>query len=387
MQIVLKLEHYVELAEQAGMSKSVVAKKTGITVFQLNHLIQNDSPKIDRRHLAKFCNFLVDEGLEERSALPAALFASKPDDFWTMLSGCHMIKLCMGVRRDDHRHDMVVIAADSIIQANVLYRLTESGRSAEKRREHQIIDPSLVPTWQENGEEEAKIQQEAKRRYKTFLRKRDARAIICFGSVKSNPIIELSVADCFKRTKAFESQDDLPGAIKRTCPFLFIYRDRDPHPPSCCGGLRLSDDEAADGPGIYYEDADGEWIRAAWDENSDAALVFYRFNIARGQHDVVLGGYSGRGTRCLAEYLRQKGADEFWPPIISRDGFGIGVYIVQFKFRPEKDKTQSPYTMDRRVSSTKIMRLSEKVLETRVKFPEQSHLQKASQSKAKPKAR
>ncbi|MFV1965916.1 MAG: helix-turn-helix domain-containing protein [Pirellulaceae bacterium] len=383
MQIVLKLEQYVEQAEQKGISKSVIADKTGLSIYQLNHLIRNDSAKIDRRNLAKFCSFLVDEGLEDRSELPAVLFASKPDEFWAMLSGCHTIELCMGVRRDNHWHDKVVIAADSMIQANVLYRLTEFGRNTNQKRQRQIIDQSLVPTWQVNGVDETNIQQEAESRYEAFLRKKGDRAIICFGSMKSNPIIELSVAGCFKDTKPFESQDNVPVVNKRTCPFLFIYRPDDSHPPSCCGGLKLSDNEASEGPGIYYEDAKGEWIRAACDENSDVALVFYRFDIARGQHDVVLGGYSGRGTRCLAEYLRHKGADEFWPPIISRDGLEIGVYIVQFNFRPDGRKTQNPDAMDQHVSKTTVTPLSEKVLEPRAKLPKQSHSQKASRTKAR----
>ncbi len=51
---------------------------------------------------------------------------------------------------------------------------------------------------------------------------------------------------------------------------------------------------------------------------------------------MVWGGYSGRSTRRLAEMLRDRRADEFWPPAVDTEHLRVGAFIVRFWFRPRR---------------------------------------------------
>ena len=76
--------------------------------------------------------------------------------------------------------------------------------------------------------------------------------MICLGSIKSNPVAELILAEAFG-CEPFQSADELEHAHERACPIFLRYRADDPHPPSCSGGLRLSRHQDSPSPGLYYE--------------------------------------------------------------------------------------------------------------------------------------
>ena len=377
MKIYLKLQTYLQKVLN-NTSRAKIAEDMQLTEFQLKNLLNNETPKIDRRHLAKVCRYLVDMGLADQHELPAGLFRMQPEHFWQLLTERKRVEMFMGVRRDDHWNDQVVIAADSVIQANFLYRMSQVSRTGVKRRKsrpsksRQIIDPRLVRAWGVNGSEDSDIQAEAKRLFRGFLKSHEDEdvednALIGFGSVKSNPVIEPSIAWCFRRAKPFISEDDVDDAQERTCPFVVLYRDTDPHPPSVCGGTRLSRKDPGSGPGIYYEEPDGKWHRIAWDEHSDAALVFYRLDKVSGQLIMVMGGFSGRGTRCLAELLRGDDADVFWPPVSTNDYVEVGAFIVHFTLRP-RNKRRHQQPLYQRIANTQVIRLSNDVVERRIRI-------------------
>ena len=61
------------------------------------------------------------------------------------------------------------------------------------------------------------------------------RALVCLGSVKSNPVVELVLAELF-HCEPFVSQDEVNDPRERNCPIFMRLRDNDPHPASCSVG-------------------------------------------------------------------------------------------------------------------------------------------------------
>ena len=156
------------------------------------------------------------------------------------------------------------------------------------------------------------------------------KAMVCLGSVKSNPTVELVLANAFG-CDAFVTQDNVSKATERACPFFLRYRDRDPHPPACSAGMQLSKSERAEEAGLYYETADGSWAFAGGaTPGRDAALVFYIFRESLGRLEMVLSGFSGRATRLLARTLAHR-AEDFWPPIFHENYLQVGAYLVQYE--------------------------------------------------------
>ena len=102
------------------------------------------------------------------------------------------------------------------------------------------------------------MQKDAVKLYRTFDRDTTDRGLVLFGSVKSNPVVCISIAKAFDGAKPFESQDAVATPNDRSCPFMLLYRDEDPHPSCCCGGLKLSKDREGEGAGIYFEPALGD---------------------------------------------------------------------------------------------------------------------------------
>ena len=160
--------------------------------------------------------------------------------------------------------------------------------------------------------------------------------MICIGSIKSNPVVELLFSDVFGCTP-FVTEDDVDDVSARSCPFFLRYRDTDPKPDSASAGTRLSKNEDAPEPGFYYEKDDGTW-EFAGGKNQDTAMVFYIYREALGRLDMVLSGFSGRATRLLARTLAIRG-EEFWPPVYEKGGDIIGAYLVTYA-RPEDEQTR-----------------------------------------------
>jgi hypothetical protein len=173
--------------------------------------------------------------------------------------------------------------------------------------------------------------------FNSFVNAQGDRGLICIGSVKSNPVVELVFADAFG-CSPFVTEDDIDDASARSCPFFLRYRDKDPKPDGASAGVRLSKNEDAPEPGFYYEKEDGTWTIAG-SKGRDTALVFYLFREALGRLDMVLSGFSGRATRLLSKTLAIRG-EEFWPPVYEEDGLQIGAYFVQYDntdHKPSRD--------------------------------------------------
>ncbi len=138
-------------------------------------------------------------------------------------------------------------------------------------------------------------------------------------------------------------------------------------------------------PGLYFETVVGEkWAHIPSDDQTDSALVVYRFDHQRKCLEMVLGGFSGRATQCLAEYLRTQDADKFWPSIISNQHLDLGVFVVKFIFRSRRKRDNTAAT-DASFSDAIVTPLSEKVLAARIK-PAKKRRRKSG-AKSKPRTR
>ena len=179
------------------------------------------------------------------------------------------------------------------------------------------------------------------------------KALVCLGSVKSNPTVELVLGEAFG-CEPFVSQDNVAKATDRSLPFFLRFRDRDPHPPACSAGLQLSKTEKVSEPGLYYEQADGTWVFAGGaTAGKDAALVFYIFRESLGRLDMVLSGFSGRATRLLARTLAHR-AEDFWPPVFHQDYLQVGAYIVTYEPSDTVDESSDILSTDLMANATVI---------------------------------
>jgi hypothetical protein len=176
----------------------------------------------------------------------------------------------------------------------------------------------------------------------TFQRRRPPNthtAHILIGSVKVNPVVDLLFASLFS-TEPFKSQDDVQHPRDRSCPILFRYRDDDPQPPSCIGGLKLARNREAKDPGIYFETADGEWERCRWVENKkDAAFLLYAYQTGLARLDVACGGFSSRATDQMANDLEAI-VSQIGKPAWNTESLRVGLHIIEFTV--EETATQTP---------------------------------------------
>jgi hypothetical protein len=241
-----------------------------------------------------------------------------------------------------------------------------SGSSAVRIPHPEHMRQSLV--WSPGAESSETAIERARQVYDDFGKSRQEKALVCLGSMKSNPVAELVMASAFD-CEPFQSQDGLARVSERACPLFLRYRDRDPHPESCWGGMRLAGDVETSAPGIYYEQADGTWAHCGSDESGqDVAFVFYVNCEPQGWMEMVIGGFSGRATRLLAKTLSSR-AEHFWPPTFSAFGKQFGAYIVKYSLPKESDHRQDLLRTDVHIAPT-IIPLDAAVFQRRLKQEE-----------------
>lgn len=376
MRIRLRVEHLLGLDRERHIALSKLAAAIGVSRHQLMHLLDNDAPHISRRTLGAVCEYLLGHGLVSPSDMFEQLFAIEPDAFWPMLATRQRIDMNLGVRwRKQMGWDQLIVAADAVLQSVLVNRLTgvsaesRTARSRIRRHAQQVINSELALSWGYHGSSDAEIQSGANSRFRQFLRQHNDKAVVSLGSIKSNPLTDPLIARGFKRAKAFGSQDAVSDPGERSVPFLMVYREDDPHPPSCWGGVRLHAADRKRKPGMYYESEAGQWELAPWSLLEDVALVYYRFLKGPQNLEMVLGGFSGRSTRCLAEMLRTGAAADFWPPVVDTNRVSMGAFIIKFTFRRRrKNEGITVRSHDRRIK-TEVITISKESLESRMATP------------------
>ncbi len=371
MRIQLRLFHLLGLQAADAPSISHLAKEIGITRHQLMHLLDRSSKQINRHALENVCKYLVQTERVLEAELPGALFVVKPDRFWSMARSCQHVEISMGTRWDARRCDHLVAAADSLLHAAVVNRITtlasdESRRKrARKQRPIPKIDPRLTPTWCAKTKTCDELKKDAIVKIEHFREKSSRNATICLGSVKSNPLSEPVIAFPFVNAVPFRSEDDFTEPVRRSCPCVMIYRKTDDKPLSCWGGRHLSAGDRKAKPGMYFETETGQWEYLPYESNRDAGLVYFRFDKIRRSLEMVIGGFTGRASRCVAAMLQTKDAEQFWPPVIRTDAYELGMYVVAFTFRPARDEEDEP--VHNRIKRATVIRLPDSVLQRRLK--------------------
>lgn len=333
------LGHTPDRRKRPGTIKAIV-EYTGLDRHQVASLLKNEAKYIPLEALSRLCDYLVEHGYASADELPGALFAVKPEHFWELLARRRKLEICVGVRRPaepESADSAWVVASDAVLMGAVLNGVSTLGGTDKLMRSQtqpvtrempthpELLKQTLV--WSPSPADSELATEYAKSVHDEFTSSPGDKALICLGSVKSNPVVEMIVADSFQ-AHPFKSEDNVSVAADRSIPFFLRYRDTDPHPDCVSAGIRLSKKEDAKEPGIYYEKADGSWEFAG---GQDTALVFYIYRESLGRLEMVLSGFSGRATRMLARTLSSRG-EEFWPPVYQENYLQIGAYIVKYQF-------------------------------------------------------
>jgi len=328
-----------------------ITDHTSLERHQVATLLANKTRYLSLDTLAQICDYLIQHHRANPQDLPGLLFGKEPDSFWDLFHREHL-EVCLGIRRSGD--EAWVTDSDAFMQGTLLNGISAPG--LVPKRKAQFLHQHLVPA--PNAETGAPDQNVANNLYKAFAEQGSNRALVAVGSVKICSISELVIAHAFD-TDPFASQDSVRHPQDRKCPFLFAYRADDPKPPSCCGGIKLARSKPLKKPGIYYEQADGQWVGCPWSKTTDAAVIFFIYRPPVERLEVVLGGFSGRATRCLAVALRAW-AGKLWPPCYATPQLEIGAYVVQFSFDADKSAAGSQ-------PSVEVIRLGGEVLKRRLK--------------------
>ncbi|HBE69852.1 MAG TPA: XRE family transcriptional regulator [Planctomycetaceae bacterium] len=332
--------------KRPGTIKAIV-EYTGLDRHQVASLLKNEAKYIPLEALSRLCDYLVEHGYASGDQLPGALFAVRPEAFWELIARRKKLEICVGVRRPDESdapETAWVVASDAVLAGEVLNGVSTLGGTdkllkpdinagptpnEEKPGTHpEMLKQTLV--WSPGITDSEMVNGRATEVHEEFSSTAGDKAMICLGSVKSNPVVELILADAF-HGQAFQTQDNVQKASDRRCPFFLRYRPHDPKVASISAGEKLSQTEASDEPGIYYEGADGKWLHAG---GQDTALVFYIYRESLGRLEMVLSGFSGRATRLLARTLSSR-SEAFWPPVYQENYLQIGAFIVQYDISGE----------------------------------------------------
>ena len=357
------LGHTPDRRKRPGTIKAIV-EYTGLDRHQVAALLKNEAKYIPIEALSRLCDYLIEYGYARAEELPGALFAITPENFWEMLARRSRLEICVGVRRppDDESADTAwIVASDSVLAGEVLNGVSTLGGTAKAISAQKGVGKDVphiehlrqTLVWSPGTMSSEQVQSRSQGVYDDFSEMGGDKAMVCLGSVKSNPTVELVLANAFG-CDPFVSQDDVAKASERACPFFLRYRDHDPHPPACSAGMQLSKSEKAEEAGLYYEQADGSWAFAGGaTRGRDAALVFYIFRESLGRLEMVLSGFSGRATRLLARTLAHR-AEDFWPPIFHENYLQVGAYLVQYDAPEENDNSLEILSTDTMANATVI---------------------------------
>lgn len=344
------LGHVPDPRRRPGTIKAIV-EYTGLDRHQVAALLKNEVKYIPLKALSRLCDYLIEHGHCTAEQLPGALFAVEAENFWEMLARRKRLTIGLGVRKDitDESPDVsYVVASDSVLMGEILNGVTTLGGTAQLRREASAASDGVLPAphpeslrqvlvWSPGQIEDEEMQSRATDRYREFSDASGDKALVCIGSTKSNPLVEIVMGMSFG-CDPFVSQDDVDDPGQRSCPVFFRYRDTDPHPASCVGGLTLSKSHGKMEPGIYFEDENGKWVSTgSMKKGTHVAMVCYVHRESQGRLEMALGGFSGRATRLLARSLASR-AQDFWPPTYVGQGMAVGIFLIEFAVGSESEE-------------------------------------------------
>jgi hypothetical protein len=203
---------------------------------QVSDILHNRSRYVSLTTLAGICDYLVNHHHVDRAQLPGMLFRLEPEDLMSLLAERAYLGVCVGMRVEDRPAGRAggpqpappsssipkrqsVMASDAFLHGVVLHE-TFGGRIPE-----QEIDQRLIAAYGLEADN-THAGEQAEAVYRGFQEKERSRALICLGSVKSNPIADLIMATTWGAT-AFKPQDGVSHPRLRRCPIFLRYRDDD----------------------------------------------------------------------------------------------------------------------------------------------------------------
>lgn len=356
-------------SQRKGVIKEI-CKHTGLERHLVAALLHGRTRSINMHALTKLCDFLIEHQGIPPEYLPGMLFGRKASQFWELLACHRSLAMVFGMRKASaFPEERFVSAADILLQADLLHGVSSVAHGSASEATTEARDtarrsagkPSLVSAntaslrmgtvpahrllleqrFAHSPEPEAtadSLMKMAEPIFQEFESRKGDKTLICLGSIKSNPVIELIFARTFGATP-FVPQDDVARVRNRSCPIFFRYRDQDTTPPSCCGGWKLSRSHRTKQSGIYYETKTGKWECCPSTPKQGAALVFFAYQPQRGRLESVIGGFSGRDTWYVARVLSDH-AMRLWPPSFSSDDLRVGMFIMRFQYKAEKSENE-----------------------------------------------
>ncbi|OHB75918.1 MAG: hypothetical protein A2W31_15680 [Planctomycetes bacterium RBG_16_64_10] len=357
-----------------------IAKHTKIERHTVSALLTNTAKYVSLECLAQISEYLIRVHGVDRASLPGALLGRDPDHLWDMLVNSEQLDFCLGARRSrEWVGSEYVMSTDARLQSVILSTVSQFEtdstpdtlgsnhvpRSAHPRHFphfHLVQAPSRKTKTEHPGRDWPGVCDSAQCTYEEW-KKAGRGALIVLGSIKVNPVGELMFTNFFP-AEPFVCQDGVADPSQRSFPILFRFRDSDPKPPSCCGGMRLAANTSASQPGIYYATNTGEWkCCPVTPETADAAFFFYGYRPHLGQAEIACGGFSSRATNCLTSHLEAI-TSQFGEPQFMSEQLQLGLYVIKFRFDPS-DTNYDDYR-DERECSIEVIRLSKEVIGRRL---------------------
>jgi len=319
-------------------------------------LLNNKLKHIPMDTVSEVCRYFIEELGMDRDQVSRSLFGFEPDGLWPMLKHTH-VDYCLGLRNLPQTSEpRWVNAYDAMLQGAFLEELFAIGH-----KHRSGLKQHLVRSYNPAGNQTLLAKQTSDY-YARLRERRGGRSLVCLGSVKSNPLSECVIAAAFG-PKPFTP----PKHVDRPslCPFFLRYRDDDPHPLSCHAGRQTTGSCPDRGPGIYYETDSGDWEFCPTDDLHDAAIVFYIHRPTERSTEMVLAGFSGLATGCVARDLSRL-SKELWPPQLSQEALMAGAFVVSYEFRkPPSAHVDFRYIVPK-TQQPKVTAISPKVLANRL---------------------
>ncbi len=339
MRLSFQLKKILGQHHETGRGRvSRICEHTGLKRHQVTAMLDDKVQYLSMKSLAAICAYLIEFHQVDADSLPGALFGFEAGDFWSMINRHDYVEVSFGMRSDkesaDHRW---VMASDCLLHGKLIHEIRGLGAKAFEKQP-KILEQTLAPAVSLDGDSE-KALKDGNVAYQRFNLLTGKRALLCLGSVKSNVMTEVIMAKAFG-CDPYRTQDQVQDPTDRNCPVYLRYRKDDVKPDSCHAGQRLAQKRPSTKPGIYYETASGDWEFCPCNDTRDAALVFYFYSPASARLEMVLGGFSGRATRCLATSLGAL-SGEFWPPRYDTPKIKIGAFVVEFEWKTPGGKKKS----------------------------------------------
>ena len=342
--------------------KGRLANDLGIHRHTVRKLINGDVESISLKILSDLCQWLQARGDVPAEVLPQALFDFRPDALWSAVARTKIVRIYLGEYQqigDPAPIRLWINRRDSVVAAAIVEALHTCAKEGVKPP---IVHSEYVPfsfanqtpvTKEEHFEEDT---HRAKRMFKQTRAQGMSATRILVGSQYVNYLVECYFADLFGAVP-FK-----PPGRKPVMPIYMRFRDANSSMQSCFGGLAAppgSNDGDGSAPGMYYLDEKNRWVCCPWvRRQEDSGLVTVLRDPGAGLIEIVMFGFSGRATACMATEVVRK-PQPFWPPYFHWQGRELGVYICKFKFSPDDSRDAHDVCL---AKPTDIVPLDAKVL-------------------------